>query len=111
MTSGIPRRPQLKDILFADNLCNGEILSVPADTMASSTVVVRGNLLRQTGTITLNASEWIWTGNTHAIGTLEIASGAKANIVRDNITAAPIINRSADTELTGNVVLKKAKSP
>lgn len=106
-----PAKTTLKDILFADNLCNGDILSVPASTMASSTVVVRGNLLRRAGTITLNASEWIWTGNTHANGTLEIAAGAKANIVRDNITAAPIINRGADTELTGNVVLKKAKTP
>lgn len=106
-----PAKTALKDILFADNLCNGDILSVPASTMASSMVVVRGNLLRQPGTLTLNASHWIWTGNTHANGTLEIAAGARSNIVRDNVTGAPILDHGTETVLTGNIVLKESETP
>jgi hypothetical protein len=106
-----PAKTTLKDILFANNLCNGDILSVPTNTMASSAVVVRGNLLRQAGTITLNASEWIWTDNTHANGTLEIAAGARANIIQGNFTDSPIIDHGTDTSLSGNVVMKKAKTP
>ncbi|MBE7495892.1 MAG: right-handed parallel beta-helix repeat-containing protein [Verrucomicrobiaceae bacterium] len=105
-----PSKTTLKDILFADNLCNGDFFSAPAATMASSMVVVRGNLLRHAGSITLNASEWIWSDNTHANGTLEIATGAKANIVRDNVTSAPILDHGTDTELTANVVMKKGKN-
>jgi hypothetical protein len=74
-------------------------------------VVVRGNLLRQAGTITLNASEWIWTGNTHSNGKLEIAPSAKANIIRDNVTAAPMTGHGTDNVLTGNVVMKKTATP
>jgi hypothetical protein len=106
-----PVKTSLKDILFADNLCNGDILSVPANTMVSRAVVVRGNLLRQAGTITLNASEWIWTGNTHSNGKLEIAPSAKANIIRDNVTAAPMTGHGTDNVLTGNVVMKKTATP
>jgi len=106
-----PTKTTLKDILFADNLCNGDILSVPANTMASRAVVVRGNLLRQAGTITLNASEWIWTGNTHVNGTLEIATGVNANIIRDNVTVSPITDHGTDNVLAGNVVMKKASAP
>jgi hypothetical protein len=106
-----PAKTMLKDILFADNLCNGDIFSVPASTMVSSIVVVRGNLLRNAGTTTLNASEWIWTGNTHVNGTLETAAGAKANIIRDNVTATPITDHGEETVLTGNVVMKKTDTP
>lgn len=106
-----PSKTTLKDILFADNLCNGKLLSVPVSTMASSMVVVRGNLLRHSGIITLNASEWIWSGNTHANGSLEIAAGSKANIVRDNITSAPIMDRGTETQIIGNVVMKKTRTP
>lgn len=106
-----PAKTTLKDILFADNLCNGDLLSVPADTMASSTVLVRGNLLRHAGNITLNASEWVWSSNTHANGTFEIAAGSKANIVRDNITSAPITDLGTETQLIGNIVIKKTRTP
>jgi hypothetical protein len=106
-----PAKTTLKDILFADNLCDGNVLSVPAGTMASSTVVVRGNLLRHAGNITLNASEWVWSGNTHANGTLEIAAGARANIIQGNVTASPIIDHGTDTSLSGNVGMKKSKKP
>jgi hypothetical protein len=106
-----PSKTSLKEILFADNLCNGNLLSVPAGTMASSTVVVRGNLLRMTGTLTLNASEWIWTGNTHANGTLEIAAEAKANLIHGNFTTSPIIDHGTETSLSCNIVRKKPKTP
>jgi hypothetical protein len=79
--------------------------------MASSTVVVRGNLLRMAGTITLNASEWIWTGNTHANGTLEIAADAKANLIHGNFTTSPIIEHGTETSLNDNIVRKKSKTP
>lgn len=106
-----PAKTTLSDILFADNLCNGDLLSMPASTMASSMVVVRGNLLRHAGTITLNASEWIWSDNTHPNGTLEIAAGAKANIARNNLTAAPITDRGTETVLTRNIERKPITKP
>lgn len=106
-----PDRTTIRDIVFADNVCEGGVLSEPRDAMASSHVIVRGNLLRQAGTITLNASRWIWSGNTHANGTLEIANGAEANIVRDNVTAEPITDHGKETVLAGNVVMKKAGAP
>lgn len=101
----------VRDIVFADNICEGSVLSESQDKMNSSHVMVRGNVLRQAGTITLKASQWIWSGNTHVNGTLEIAAGAEGNIIRDNVTGAPIINRGTDTGLAGNVVMKKATSP
>ncbi len=106
-----PERTMIREIVFADNVCEGGVLSDPRDAMASSHVIVRGNLLRQAGTITLNASQWVWTGNTHVNGTLEVAAGAKTNIVRDNVTAEPITDHGAETVLTGNVVMKKAGIP
>lgn len=106
-----PAKTTLKDVLFADNLCNGDLLTAPESKMASSAVVVRGNLLRHAGSITLNASEWIWTGNTHTQGTLEVAAEAKANIVQGNFTTTPIMDHGAETSLTGNEVMKKAKAP
>ncbi len=107
-TSG---RSTVQDIIFADNICEGAVLSEPQEAMASSHVVVRGNLLRQPGTITLNASHWIWSGNTHVNGTLEIAAGAKSNIVRDNVTAFPVTDQGTDNVLAGNGVMKKAEAP
>lgn len=107
----MPARTTLKELLFAENTCNGDILSEPVTTMVSSHVVVRGNLLRKDGTTTLNASQWIWSGNTQVNGRLEVAAGARANIVRDNVTAAPITDHGTDTVLTGNVVMKKAGVP
>ena len=79
--------------------------------MASSTVVVRGNLLRHAGIITLNASEWVWSGNTHANGTLDIAAGAQANIVRDNVTSTPVTDRGTESVLNANLVRKPITKP
>ncbi len=107
-TSG---RTTVQDIVFADNVCEGALLSEPQETMASSHIVVQGNMLRQPGNMTLNASNWIWSDNTHVNGTLEIAPGAKSNIVRDNVTASPVTDKGTDTVLTGNVVMKKTEAP
>jgi hypothetical protein len=104
-------RTTVQDIVFADNVCEGSVLSEPQEAMTSSHIVVRGNLLRQSGMITRNASNWIWTGNTHVNGTLEIADGAKSNIVRDNVTASPVADKGTHTVLTGNIVMKKTEAP
>ena len=106
-----PDRSTVRDIVFADNVCEGDILSVPSSTMASSNIVVRGNLLRNASTIELNASDWIWTGNTHVNGTLEVTADAKANIIRDNVTTAPITDGGTETVLSGNVVKKSISKP
>jgi len=79
--------------------------------MASSHVMVRGNMLRMAGVYTLNASEWIWSGNTHPDGTLQIVAGATSNIVRDNATTLPITDNGKDNVLAGNVVMKKSGNP
>jgi hypothetical protein len=106
-----PAKTTLQDILFADNLCNGALFSTPAATMASSMVVVRGNLLRHASSITLNASEWIWDSNTHTQGTLKVAADAKANLIKGNITTAPIIDDGTETILSGNLVKKPSIKP
>lgn len=107
-TSG---RTTIQDIVFADNVCEGAVLSEPQKVMTSSHVVVRGNMLRQPGDMTLKASHWIWTGNTHVNGTLEIAADAGSNLIRDNVTASPITDKGTGTVLTGNVVMKKTEAP
>lgn len=100
-----------KDVLFADNICNGDILTAPTSKMASHTVVVRGNLLRHAGPITLNANDWIWSGNTHTQGTLKVSAEAKANILQGNITTSPISDNGAETILSGNLVKKPSTKP
>jgi WD40 repeat protein len=107
-TSG---KTTIRDIVFADNICEGALLSEPIETMASSHIVVRGNMLRQAGNMMLKASNWIWNSNTHVNGTLEVAPSAKANIIRENVTAAPVTDKGTDNVLTGNVVMKKAHLP
>lgn len=111
MDKRMPAKTTIKDIVFADNVCEGNVLSEPRGIMASSHVMVRGNLLRQAGTVTLNASHWIWSGNTHVNGTIEIAAGASENVIRDNVTAAPITGQGAENVVTGNVVMKKTDTP
>ncbi len=101
----------IQDIVFADNVCEGALVSEPHESMNSSHVAVRGNMLRYPGTMSLKANNWIWTDNTHVNGTLEIAAGAKSNIIRDNVTASPVADKGMDTVLTGNVVMKKNEAP
>ncbi|GAA5139828.1 hypothetical protein GCM10023213_21210 [Prosthecobacter algae] len=104
-----PSQTTIRDILFADNVCEGTVLTEPNSTMVSSHVMVRGNLLRQTGTVILNANQWIWSGNTHVNGTLEVAEGAKSNMIRDNVTASPILGGGAENVLAENIVMKASK--
>lgn len=106
-----PGQTTVRDIVFADNVCEGTLLSDSQEVMASSHVVVRGNLLRQPGTMTLNASQWIWTGNTHVNGTLEMPAAARSNIIRDNITSSAITDHGAGNMLSGNVVMKTPGTP
>jgi hypothetical protein len=106
--STTPARTTIKEIVLADNICEGDVLSAPADRMASSQVMVRGNMLRKAGVYTLNASQWVWSGNTHPEGTLEVAAGAAGNVIHDNVTAAPITDRGTATDLNGNAMIKKA---
>ncbi len=105
----IPERTTVQDIVFADNVCEGALLTEPKEKMASSHIVVRGNMLRQPGVMTLHASGWIWAGNTHVNGTLEVAAGARSNIIRDNVTAAPVTDKGSENVLTGNIVMKASK--
>ncbi len=102
-----PAKTSLQDILFADNQCAGNIISAPRATMASRRVIIRGNLLRHAGDFHLNASHWVWFGNTHAQGTLEITAEARANVILQNIVAAPIIDHGAETQAGGNIVTRQ----
>ena len=38
-------------------------------------------------------------------------ASTKANIIRDNVTAAPMTGHGTDNVLTGNVVMKKTATP
>jgi hypothetical protein len=100
-----PAKTTIKDIIFADNICEGDVISSATALMASSRVVVRGNMFRKSGNFVLNASQWIWSGNTHTQGTLEVAAEAANCVVQQNVTAAPILVRNDSTSLLGNTVL------
>ncbi|GEP43618.1 right-handed parallel beta-helix repeat-containing protein [Brevifollis gellanilyticus] len=107
-----PRMPGLttiRDIIFADNVCEGDVHSESQSKMKSSHVLVRGNMMRNASTCIIKASGWIWSGNTHVNGTVEVAKDAEASIIRDNVTAAPITDHGKDTVSTGNLVMKKSK--
>jgi hypothetical protein len=105
-----PATTTIRDIVFADNICEGTIVSVPAQTMASRNVLVRGCILRKAGECVLNASGWIWNGNSLPAGTLTVAPGAQGNILHDNVTAEPIRDGGSATDLAGNVVRAAASS-
>ncbi|MDB6006103.1 MAG: hypothetical protein JWR15_3090, partial [Prosthecobacter sp.] len=102
-----PRSTALKDILFSDNICEGEIMSVSSSTMRSENIVVRGNMLRKSGDCVLNASHWVWTGNTHTGGTLKVAAGAAGNVIHENVTATPVADNGTGTSLSNNSVIAK----
>ncbi|MDB6138129.1 MAG: hypothetical protein JWO94_1201, partial [Verrucomicrobiaceae bacterium] len=102
-----PAKTIIKDIIFADNICEGVIASVPAATMASSHVVVRGNMMRSANDCVLNASQWVWSGNTHTASSLQIAAGAANNVVHENVTASPIADSGTATNLINNSVIAK----
>lgn len=106
-----PAKTTLQDILFADNQCTGNLLSAAHGTMASRRVVIRGNLLRQPGDFHLHASHWVWSGNTHTGGTLQVSADAKACVVLQNATTAPITDNGAETQADGNIVMKDISPP
>ncbi|EDY18849.1 hypothetical protein CfE428DRAFT_3507 [Chthoniobacter flavus Ellin428] len=106
-----PAMTTIRDIVFADNICEGTIVSAPAQTMASSNVLIRGCILRKPGEHVLQASGWIWNGNSFPVGTLTIAADAQGNVVHDNVTAEPIHDAGTATNLAGNVVHAPASSP
>lgn len=103
-----PASTTLQDVLFADNLCQGDIVSVPEAAMKSRRVMLRGNLFRKAGNIQLKASHWIWSGNTHTQGTLEITADAKANIVLKNITTELVADHGVESQVDGNIVMKQS---
>lgn len=105
-----PKMTTIRDIIFADNLCAGTIVSAPVQTMASRNVLVRGCILRGAGECVLNASGWIWSSNSLPAGTLRVATGAQGNILHDNVTAEPIRDAGTETDLAGNVVRPAASS-
>jgi hypothetical protein len=101
-----PAKTTIRDIVFADNICEGDLLSAPDTTMSSSRVLIRGNIFRRSGDIELHASRWIWSGNSQTGGTLTVAAGAAANVIRNNTTTSPISDNGASTALGDNVVMK-----
>jgi hypothetical protein len=103
-----PAVTTMTDIVFADNVCEGKLLNLPAAEVASSRITIRGNTFRHPGNQVLKASGWIWTDNTHTAGTLELDSAAKGNIVRNNVTTSAIRDQGVKTSLNGNEVLSNA---
>lgn len=95
----------MTDIVFADNVCEGKLLNVPAAEVASSLITIRGNTFRLHGNQVLKASGWIWSDNTHSAGTLELDSIAKGSIVRNNVTTSAIRDQGIKTSLNGNEVI------
>jgi hypothetical protein len=101
-----PAKSMIRDIVFADNICEGDLASAPETLMSSSRVLIRGNIFRKTGDFTLQASRWVWSGNSHTGGSLTIAAGANASVIQNNTTASPISDHGTATVLAGNVVME-----
>jgi hypothetical protein len=99
-----PEKTTIQDVIFADNICEGGVISVPSGMMKSRRVMVRGNQLRNAGNYELQASGWIWSGNSHTQGSLVIAAGAEGNAVHDNVTTAEIADHGTKTDLANNVI-------
>ena len=101
-----PAKTTIRDIVFADNICEGDLASVPETIMQSSRVLIRGNIFRKSGDLALHASRWIWSANSQTGGSLAITAGAAANVIQNNTTTAPISDHGTATVLAGNVVIK-----
>ncbi|HSH94137.1 MAG TPA: right-handed parallel beta-helix repeat-containing protein [Roseimicrobium sp.] len=106
-----PAMTTIRDVIFTDNICDGDLLSESDGVMKSSNVMVRGNQLRKPGNYSLQASGWIWSGNSHPGGSVTIASGAEGNVVHGNVVTSEIADQGTKTNLAGNVVMKKADTP
>jgi hypothetical protein len=74
-----------------------------------SNVMVRGNQLRKPGNYSLQASGWIWSGNSHPGGSLTIAPGAEGNVVHGNVVTAEITDPGTMTDLANNVIRSHAR--
>lgn len=98
-----PDMTTIQDIIFAHNVCEDQLLNVPEERVSTRNIVVRGNMLRSSKSQTLAASQWIWLNNTHTASTLTITPDAKANVVKDNITASPIADEGDGTIADGNL--------
>ncbi len=101
-----PAVTKIQGIVFSDNICEGQLLTVPAADMVSRRITVRGNMFRHAGDQVLKSSAWIWTNNTHTAGTIEVDAAAKGNIIRNNVTSASIRDYGVQTSLSGNQVLR-----
>jgi hypothetical protein len=104
-----PTMSTIRDVIFADNICEGDLISEPFSVMKSDNVMVRGNQLRKPGNYSLQASGWIWSGNSHPGGSLTVASGAEGNVVHDNVVTAEIIDQGTKTDMANNVVRSPAR--
>ena len=103
-----PAKTTIRDIVFADNICEGDLVSAPETVMPSRHVLVRGNIFRKSGDLALQASRWVWSGNSHTGGSLTVAAGAAVNVIQGNTTASPITDHGAGTVLGGNAVIENA---
>jgi hypothetical protein len=99
-----PEKTMIQDVIFADNVCEGGVISAPRETMKTRRVMVRGNQLRNAGNCELQASGWVWSGNSHTQGSLVIAAGAEGNVVHDNVTTVKIADQGTKTDLANNVI-------
>ena len=100
-----PKMTTVRDIVFADNVCEGRLRNVPMIQMASRNVSVRGNMFRFAGEQELKSSGWVWGDNTHTAGSLIFDAEAKGNVVRNNVTTKPILDPGSLNKLSGNEVL------
>lgn len=99
-----PAKTTIQDVVFADNICEGDVISEPLAKMVSRNVMVRGNQLRKAGGYELQASGWVWSENSHAYGALSVAAGAEGNVVHDNVTTTEIADHGVKTSISNNVV-------
>jgi hypothetical protein len=109
LDSRSPAMTTIQDVIFADNICEGDLISQPSDVMKSNNVMVRGNQLQKAGNYSLQASGWIWSGNSHPGGSLTIASGAEGNVVHGNVVTAKITDQGTKTDLANNVIRSPAR--
>jgi len=100
-----PAMTKIQGIVFSDNICEGQLLSVSSTEMTSSHITVRGNTFRHAGDQLLKSSGWIWADNTLTAGTLELDPAAKGNVVRNNVTTSAIRDQGVKTSLNGNEIL------
>lgn len=100
-----PAVTKIQGIVFSDNICEGQLLTVAATEVAARHITVRGNTFGFAGDHVLKASGWIWADNTHTAGSLELDSTATGNLVRSNVTTSAIRDQGVKNSLSGNEIL------